>query len=340
MKVLKGITAGVLCLTLISEPGMNLSFTGEISHAEASTQTKAMFANVKTNVYVNRSTKSKRVIKIPYGARVERLSVQASWSEVRYNGKKGWVASRDLVEIRKTEVLDTKQTVTMYASRSTKAKAITSIPANKQVTRLAINKSWSQVKYGNHTGWVANSQLKLRYTSETFAPRAYQLKEDAPLQNTYTTNGKMLVSIPKQTIVSSSERYNGWYKVTFNGKTGWVNGKYLVAYTPVSSTVDPIDVAKKIYGSDYKITGSGYSITIDGQNQYTGMGPKVLVIEMGDREDYARAARLITELHGGNASTLAEYMWSARPGQRYWSGVNLGKYEISADASGGVVVVW
>lgn len=239
MKILKGITAGILSITLLSAPTMPLSFTGETVRVEASTQVKAMYANVDTNAYTTRSSKSKRVMTIPYGVRLERTAVNSSWSQVRYKGITGWVASRDLVEIKKTEVMDTKKAVTLYASRSTKAKAVTKVPAAKQVTRLAVNKSWSQVKYGSKTGWVASSQLKARYVKESFAPRPYQLKEDAPLQSTYTTSGTRLTSILKGTVVVSAERYNSWYKVTFNGKTGWVSGKYLTDYKAPTTTTPP-----------------------------------------------------------------------------------------------------
>ncbi|MHC9161518.1 SH3 domain-containing protein [Exiguobacterium profundum] len=337
MKIFKALMTGVLSVALLSAPVSEFSLDTGVQKVEASTQVKAMYAKKQVSAYKSRSSKSGRIMTIPYGVRVDRLSIQSSWSQVRYKGKIGWVASRDLVEIKKTEVLDTKKTLTMYASRSTKAKAVTKVPANKQVTRLAVNKSWSQVKYGSKTGWVASSQLKTRYVKENFAPRSYQLKEEAPLQSTYTTSGTTLTSIPKETIVASAERYNSWYKVTFNKKTGWVNGKYLTAY---KAPTDAVSVAKQVFGSGYTISGSGYDVTVYNDDVYGGTGSKLLSIKYGSQSDYGKFAQLVTSLHGGDAAELANYMWNARPGQKHWRGVQYDKYFIGADPSGGVMVTW
>ncbi len=338
MKIFKALMTGLLSVALLSAPVSEFSFDTGVQKVEASAQVKAMYAKKQLSAYKSRSSKSGRVMTVPYGVRIDRLSIQSSWSQVRYKGKIGWVASRDLVEIKKTEVLDTKKTITMYASRSTKAKAVTKVPANKQVTRLAVNKSWSQVQYGSKTGWVASSQLKARYVKENFAPRSYQLKEEAPLQSTYTTNGTTLTSIPKETIVASAERYNSWYKVTFNKKTGWVNGKYLTAYK--APTTDAVSIAKQEFGSEYEISGSGNQVSVRGSGVSLHVSDGSSSIKQGDQSVYVKTARLITNLHGGDANTLANYMWNARPGQKYWDGVMYGKYEISADPSGGILVTW
>lgn len=303
------------------------------SQVEASIYLESMYVNVKVEAYASRSTKSKRVMTIPEGAPVDRLAQEASWSNIRYNGKTGWVASRTLVGITKIEVLDTKQNVTMYASRSTKGKVVTKIPANKQVSRLEVNQSWSNVKYGSKNGWVPTSQLNLRYTKETFAPRQYKLKENAPLQSTYTSSGKKISSIPKNTIVKSAEKYNQWFKITHNNKTGWVQAKYLQTYK------SPLKVAQNIYGSNYTITSHNGDLMITDDILHTvALFDEGLVIEYGTRNEYDKAAKLITTLHGGSASELSDYMWSALWGYSY----TYGKYHISPSSSSyeTVVVIW
>ncbi|ACQ70004.1 SH3 domain-containing protein [Exiguobacterium sp. AT1b] len=339
MKILKGITAGLLSIALLGAPAT--PFIGEAPQVEASTQVKGMHANVETEAYTTRSSKSKRVMTIPFGASLERTAVNSSWSQVRYKGKTGWVASRDLMEVKKTDVMDTKKTVTLYASRSTKAKIVTKVPAAKQVTRLAVNKSWSQVTYGSKTGWVASSQLKARYTKETFVPRIYQVKEDAPLQSTYATNGETLVSIPKEFIVSSGERYNSWYKVTFSGKTGWVHSKYLTSY----KIKDAVYTAHKLFGTKYDYSGSGKEVIISGDkiDAYTrGESASIISypLEKADYSFYVKTAKLITSLHGGDTDTLANYMWNARPGQKYADGMYYGKYYVIMHPRGGISVIW
>lgn len=335
MKILKGFVTGIVCLTLLSSPVVGVPHISESHHVEASVKATAMYPNKNIEVYSNRSSKSKRVTTVPYGARIERLAVHSSWSQLRYKGKIGWVASRNLIEIKKTEVLDTKKAVTIYTSRSTKAKVVTNIPAAASVTRLAVNKSWTQVRYNGKIGWVASSQLKIRYTKETFAPRTYRVKEDATLKARYVSSGEELVSIPKGTIITSSERYNTWYKVSFEGKTGWVMGKHITSYKETAK-----DIALKVFGSKYTISGSGYSLSISDADTYLYMDKDVYVIEKGNREVYDKSAQLITQLHGGNWTELNEYMWNARPGEKHWNGVYFEKYYVVADPSGGVLISW
>lgn len=308
---------------------------------EASIYLESMYVNVKTDVYISRSTKSKRIMTIPEGASVDRLEQKTSWSNIRYNGKTGWVASRSLVGITKIEVLDTKQNVTMYASQSTKGKVVTKIPSNKQVHRLATNKSWSNVQYGNKNGWVPTSQLNLRYTKETFAPRQYKIKENAPLQTTYTSGGKKITSIPKNKIVKSAEKYNQWFKVTYNNKTGWIQAKYLQLYKVPAPKESPLKVAQRIYGSDYTITNYDDMLMITDDlalHSAALFHNEGFIIEYGTREEYNKAAKLITTLYGGSSSELSEYMWSALRGYDY----TYGKYRISPSSSSyeTVVVFW
>lgn len=336
LKIFKKITLVMLCLGLFSTVKPNvLSPLDSNSVVEASVLNKAAYVKVSTKVYTSRSSKSKSVMVIPQGKSVERLAVHKSWAQIRYNGKSGWVASRNLVEITKTEVFDTKKTVKMYSSRSTKAKVVTTIPAAVSVTRLAVNKSWTQVRYNGKIGWVASSQLKIRYTKETFAPRTYRVKEDTTLRAKYASSGEELVSIPKDTIITSTERYNTWYKVSFKGKIGWVMGKHITLYKET-----PKDVALKVFGSKYPISGSGYSLSILNADTYLYMEKDIYVIEKGNREVYDKSAQLITKLHGGNWKELSEYMWNARPGEKHWNGVYFEKYYVVADPSGGILVSW
>ena len=341
MSFSKKIVSVLIIFAISFVPSLDFLPKSLNNQVEASIYLESMYVNVKVEAYVSRSTKSKRVMTIPEGAPVDRLEEKASWSNIRYNGKTGWVASRNLVGVTKIEVLDTKQNVTMYASRSTKGKVVTKIPFNKQVHRLDVNKSWSNVQYGNKNGWVPTSQLSLKYTKETFAPRQYKLKENAPLKSTYTSSGKNISSIPKNKIVKSAEKYNQWFKVTYNNKTGWIEAKHLQSYTAPAPKESPIKVAKRIYGSDYTVTSYDGMLMVTDDILFHSVGlfyGEGLIIKYGTRDEYNKAAKLITTLYGGSSSELSEYMWSALHGYSH----TYGKYRISPSSSSyeTVAVLW
>lgn len=348
MKLLKAMMTGVLSIALLSAPVSGFSFDSGIQTVEASTQVKAMYAKRQVSAYKSRSSTSGSVMTIPYGVRIDRLATQSSWSQVRYKGKIGWVASRDLVEIKKTEVFDTKKVVTLYASRSTKAKAVTKVPSNKQVTRLATNKSWSQVKYGGKTGWVASSSLKLRYTKETFALKKYRVKEVAPLQSSYSTSSDVIATLPDFGVVESVERYNNWYKVTFDKKTGWVEAKYLTTYKKESVK----EAMFRIYGDSYEIFRATYGFTARKSDDIVSVefdyydNNAILEIYHKDelnpqKDEYLKAAKVITLFNGGDPNTLADKMfYMDTEGYKWEDDIVYDKYKISLDSSGDMHVDW
>ena len=140
-----------------------------------------MYANKATKAYTTRSTKGKVAFNISSGGKVTRLGVNGSWSQVKVGTKTGWVASRDLsasapVVVKAVEMTANKK-ATVYTTRSTKGKVAFTVPAKAKVTRLAVNASWSQIKYNGKTGWVASRNLakitvvnaiKTQYGSHTY----------------------------------------------------------------------------------------------------------------------------------------------------------------------------
>lgn len=347
MKLLKAMMAGILSLVLLVTPVSGLSLDSGIQKVEASTQVKAMYAKKVLPAHESPSSKSKESFTIPYGARVDRLATKSSWTKIEYGYVSydsiiGWVPSRDLGEIKKTEVLDTKKAVVLYASRSTKATVVTKVPANKQVSRLATNKSWSQVKYGAKTGWVASTHLTLRYNKETFALKKYHVKEAAPLQSSYSTNSDLIATLPKDRIVASVERYNNWYKVTLGDQTGWVKSKYLQTHN--KETIR--EVFQRTYGNSYEIfidfyvTARKSNDVLSVQFNYDprgGAGDASAILKIDhkknkpQKDEFLKAAKIITTFYGGDPNRLADEMfdlYTADPMSR--GEVMYDKYKIRA----------
>lgn len=83
------------------------------------------------------------------------------------------------------------------------------------------------------------------------------------------TNYKILGTLKKETqITTTGKTSNGWYKLSYNGKVGYVSGKYLTKVT-TSSTKNT---------SATKQTGNRYKVTVDGLNLRKGAGTTYKVI--------------------------------------------------------------
>ena len=63
-------------------------------------------------------------------------------------------------------------------------------------------------------------------TPSTPVPIEGQPTENLNLRDQPSTSGKILTTIPKGKTVTilSEKNANGWYKVSYNGKTGYVSG--------------------------------------------------------------------------------------------------------------------
>lgn len=112
-------------------------------------------------LYASNSTKSKQLVQISTNGKVRSIEKRSSWMKVTYNGKTGWVAVKNLKAYvaPKTESKYANKNMKAYTTRSTKGKVAFTVPKGKKVTRIAVNGSWSQVKYGSKTAWVASGDL-------------------------------------------------------------------------------------------------------------------------------------------------------------------------------------
>ena len=93
---------------------------------------------------------------------------------------------------------------------------------------------WYKVSYDGKIGYVNGAYITVSSNSTTTTPstpstpvtKSGTTTENLNLRDQASTSGKILMTIPKgKTIQVLSEKdANGWYKVSYGGKTGYVNG--------------------------------------------------------------------------------------------------------------------
>lgn len=217
--------------------------------------TKKYTTTASLNVRSTYSTKGKIVTKIPKGKTISSNTKVGTWYKVTYNKKTGWVSGSYLKEVKpkpapkpkETKFATKKYTTTaklsVRSSASTKGKVLTSIPKGKTVSSSSKIGSWYKVTYNKKTGWVSGSYLKevkpAPKPKETkFTTKKYSTTANLSVRSTYSTSGKVLITIPKGKVVSSNTKVGTWYKVSYGSKTGWVSGSYLkeVVVKPTTPT--------------------------------------------------------------------------------------------------------
>ena len=347
------------------------------------------------------NSKSKVVLKLAKGAKFSSSYRFGEYYKVTTRGKTGYIHSSEFTKYvaPKSVTMYAKKNLKVYSSTSTKSKSKGTLKTGNAVIRISTKGSWSQIKVGTVTGWVASRDLQTTkpvvkapakkpttskpapskpapskpapskpapskpkpapVVTEKFTAKAFTVTANLTVRSTYSASGKALTTIPNGMVIKSGERYNGWYKVTFNGKTGWVSGKYLTAYkapttttpppTPAKPKPDPKpepkpvdnagEVAKQLFGSAANVENDN-TIYVISSSVYAIVGSGSSSIEKGNQDAYTKLAKVIVARHGGDSGQLASYMWNARPGQKYAAGVNFGKYRITMHPSGGAMVTW
>ncbi|WP_138859051.1 SH3 domain-containing protein [Exiguobacterium mexicanum] len=256
------------------------------NNASSSTTKQVYATTVNLNLRSTASTKGKVLVTIPKNKEVQYIAKSGNWFKVKYGSKTGFVSASYIkvtnksvnpVTVKptapkptpkppastttKTNVYKTKENLNLRSSASLSGKVLVTIPKNKEVQYISKSGNWYRVKYGSKTGYVSASYVAV--TTKTVSPVApkptpkppastpvkkvtYKTKENLNLRSAASWSGKILLTIPKNKEVTYVSKSGSWYRVTYNGKTGYVASSYLTEVKPTSSKpVAP--TAKKYY---------------------------------------------------------------------------------------------
>jgi SH3 domain protein len=103
---------------------------------------------------------------------------------------------------------------------------------------------WYQVKYQNKTGWISNKYVTV--VAKRSAPKAptpkitktkkvnlwVATKSTVNMRKGAGTSHSVVRSIPKHSAAkATAQAVNGWYKVTYKKKSGWISNKHVITCT-------------------------------------------------------------------------------------------------------------
>ncbi|MDE0564810.1 SH3 domain-containing protein [Exiguobacterium sp. B2(2022)] len=252
---------------------LQVSDSGSTGGSSLSTSSTTRMATTDAlNLRSGAGTSHRILLTIPKGKVVTPIQTNGSWSKVSYGGQTGWVHNGYLKKTStstpttpapttppnvKPSATTAKTTVNLNlrASKSTKASIVLTIPKGKAVTVLKREGSWSQVKYGSRTGYVAHTYLTTSGSATPSTPVTTTPTPSTPSENTvnqqFVTTANLNVrqgagigyalvtNIPNGTIVQATKKSGDWYFVTYNGKSGYVSAGYLKQTTTTPSNPAP-----------------------------------------------------------------------------------------------------
>ena len=205
-------------------------------------------ANLNMREGSNTSTKVIQVIQ--KGEKVEVIKKDGKWSQVKYNGKTGYVYNRYLAEttVKKgtVKVGDSRLNVRTKASMS--GKIIGKLYTGNKVEIKGEDGNWYKINYKGKTGYISKKYVKLSSTtiteveacSDVFQAQIGFNVRTGP-STSYSQIGRL---IKGQVFQVKGKCSNGWYQIQYGSKTGYVSDKYLDKMEEGSTDPQVVGTAK------------------------------------------------------------------------------------------------
>lgn len=155
-------------------------------------------------------------------------------------------------------IYKTTSNLNMRTDAGTSNRILLTIPKGRQITYIASKGSWYQVTYGGKNGYVSSAFVR-KEKSTAQAPAASasgeNLVKTTSALNIRTGPGvgyTRIGTMPSQATAVFHGQKDGWYQVTYGGKTGYASGKFLSvvksAQAPAETVAQPVETPAPVEG--------------------------------------------------------------------------------------------
>lgn len=194
------------------------------------------YCKVKTNDLNLRSKPSKNgdvLAQIPKGVMLQITKIRRSgqWYQVTYNGRTGYISAKYAKRMDSCTsgyVQVTASSLTLRSGAGASYARLATIPTGKVLKVSGSVGSWYEVKYRKFTGYVSGAFVSATTKDgfQSYPDFAEVLASTLTLRADSDIDSEALDSIPEGAIVAITGIDNGWYRVTYNGQTGYIDSDY------------------------------------------------------------------------------------------------------------------
>lgn len=125
-----------------------------------------VYATTTAALNLRTSPNGSVITTMPVGTKVEIISTSNGWNQVKYGSKTGWASKTYLKLVTGTTTPPAPTINYVYVSASAlnlrtspNGAVITMIPYGTRVQTVSTSGDWTQIKYGNTTGWASSTYL-------------------------------------------------------------------------------------------------------------------------------------------------------------------------------------
>ena len=216
------------------------------------------------SLYLRQSPGGAVITTLSKGTTVAVLNNSSSWYKVSVNGKEGYVSGEYLTGTTATDVALGTGTVKCSSSvnfRSAPNTSSTSYGELKNGTRVnvvGVSSGWYKVTYNGKTGYIHPDYITLAsssagtaiapsntVTSTTGTAGTVKCSSSVNLRSEANTSSSILAELKNGTAVTVVSTANGWCKVSYAGKTGYISADYLVTASS-GTAISPSNTAASV----------------------------------------------------------------------------------------------
>ena len=178
------------------------------------------------------NTSSQTIATLASGSQVDVLESLDGWYRIEANGKTGYVSSQYL----SLSGTVSASSLNLRSTPSTSGSKVATLSSGTKVDILESLDGWYRVEADGKTGYVSSEYVSLGQTQSPAAPPA-AAQEPNPTgtvsASTLNVRSGPGASHNKVTALSSGtqveilETLDGWYRISANGKTGYVSAQYV-----------------------------------------------------------------------------------------------------------------
>ncbi|MFP7736916.1 SH3 domain-containing protein [Priestia aryabhattai] len=278
-KLMVGMTlTATLAMTIT--PGFS-SIGGNQGKAYAATVTYKVTAT-KLNVRSGAGTTYGIIGSVVKDQMLSVVSKSGSWYKINYNGRTGYVSS-DYVQVsgtttppaESTTYTVTASTLNVRSGAGTSYAAIGSVTKGQKLSVVSKSGSWYKINYNGRTGYVSSDYVQVSGTttppaeSTTYTVTASTLNVRSGAGTSYAAIG----SVTKGQKLSVVSKSGSWYKINYNGRTGYVSSDYVQA----SATASP-----KLVVDSFKTLGNAQQVILVTADNYDTKSARIQTFEKAD----------------------------------------------------------
>ncbi len=222
----------------------------------------------KVNLRSGPGTSFPKTGQVAAGTRFELIGTQGDWSKIRLpDGGEAWIYSQ-LVDREfgpNTLFVVTVSKANLRKGPSTSEALLGSVTKGTSLPALGVRGKWVRVSWSGREVWISGDlgaikTLDIADLDVGEVPRGAEAVRTAVLRNSRASWSSAVATVKAGTALKYLGSSEGWVQVSWNGKTGWVEGKNIKLYNHVP-------FAKSV---NYTITENEWSVA--GQTIYKVKG--------------------------------------------------------------------